>query len=184
MVKDDFHPLLFTSAMVFAVPVAVMAHNHNHCPMWKHKTLNVLQEYWLTLFYGYPACAWIPTHNMNHHALNNRVPDYTITYRMSEENDLYTLLTYPYVSGGVQQQAVYLYISDLWSKDRKKCIYSISQYALEVVYLIIAFSVNWKRAFFSIFCPCFFSVRDNFKPILLFLCFTIHTMHAPHGLDL
>lgn len=149
----DVQPFLFIAAMVMAVPVAVMAHNHNHVPMWKSRFLNAMTDYWLTMFYGYPACAWIPTHNMNHHVLNNRVPDYTITYRISEANNLYTLLTYPTISGGVQQKANFRFIREMWTKDRKKCLYFISQYMLLVTYLAVAFIWNWKKALFFIFLP-------------------------------
>ena len=86
----SFQPALFVGAMFMAVSVAVMAHNHNHGSMWKSKELNLFTDYWITLFYGFPAFAWIPTHNQNHHKFNNRDGDYTITYRVSETNNLFT----------------------------------------------------------------------------------------------
>ena len=53
------HPILYPLSLFMAVSVAVMAHNHNHLPMWRSKPMNVLTDYWLTLFYGFPAFAFI-----------------------------------------------------------------------------------------------------------------------------
>jgi len=154
----EVQPLLFAFAVLMSVPVAVIAHNHNHVPVWNSNLMNVFQDYWLTLFYGFPAFAWIPTHNTNHHVHNNRVPDYTITYRVSEANNLFTLLTYPSVSGGIQQKALYRYLKDLWSKNRKRFFYSVSQIALLLVYVIGALVLDWKKALFFIVIPQQFSL--------------------------
>ncbi|MGA0833921.1 MAG: fatty acid desaturase, partial [Candidatus Kapaibacteriota bacterium] len=79
-----FHPALYVLYLFLSIAVTVIAHNHNHLPIWKKPFLNHLTDYWLTVFYGFPAFAWIPTHNMNHHRMNNREGDYTITYRLTE----------------------------------------------------------------------------------------------------
>ena len=95
---DTWSPLMWFPYLFLSVAVTVIAHNHNHLPIWRNNTLNILTDYWLTLFYGFPAFAWIPTHNLNHHVLNNKLGDYTITYRVSERNSWWTLLIYPSVS--------------------------------------------------------------------------------------
>ena len=87
-----FHPLLYIFSLYLAVTVAVIAHNHNHVPMWKSKILNDITDYWITLFYGFPIFAWTPTHNKNHHKFNNREGDFTITYRVSEKNNIFTVI--------------------------------------------------------------------------------------------
>jgi beta-carotene hydroxylase len=155
---DQVYPLLCIFAIWMAVPVAVIAHNHNHLPVWKSDKLNMLQDYWLTLFYGFPAFAWIPTHNTNHHIHNNREPDYTITYRVSESNNLFTLLTYPSVSGGAQQKAIYRYMKDLWKKNKKTFFYNISQLVALVVFLGVALWMDWKKAVLFIVLPQQFSL--------------------------
>jgi len=85
---EELNWFLYIPCLYFAIAVAVMAHNHNHVGMWKSKFMNTVTDYWLTLFYGFPAFGWIPTHNKNHHKLNNKAGDYTITYRYSEKNNL------------------------------------------------------------------------------------------------
>ena len=87
------NPFLYTWFLFMSVAVAVMTHNHNHLPMWRSKVLNVLTDWWLTVFYGFPIFAWIPTHNKNHHRFNNREGDDSITYRVSEKNNFLTLIS-------------------------------------------------------------------------------------------
>jgi beta-carotene hydroxylase len=54
-------PILYVWFLLMAVSVAIIAHNHNHVPIWRSRFLNILTDYWLTLFYGFPAFGWIPT---------------------------------------------------------------------------------------------------------------------------
>ena len=83
----------YTLYLFMSVAVSVMTHNHNHLPMWHSKKLNVLTDWWLTVFYGFPVFAWVPTHNKNHHRFNNREGDDSITYRISEKNNFLTLVS-------------------------------------------------------------------------------------------
>ena len=147
------NPVLLIWSMFMGISVAVIAHNHNHLPMWKKSWLNVVTDYWLTLFYGFPAFAWIPTHNRNHHALNNKEGDFTITYRLSENNNLLTLITYPSISSYHQQKPIRDYLKMLWSSDRTKFYQSILQYlALGIMY-IVAFYLDWKKALLYVVLP-------------------------------
>src|ERR1700721_1750843 len=98
-----FHWLLYFVALYFAVSGSVIVHNHNHVPIWMSSLLNHITDYWITLFYGFPVFAWTPTHNKNHHKFNNKEGDSTITYRFSEANNIFTLLSYPSISSYFQQ---------------------------------------------------------------------------------
>jgi fatty acid desaturase len=147
------HPILYPVALFMAVAVAVMAHNHNHLPMWRSKPLNVATDYWLTLFYGFPAFAWIPTHNMNHHSLNNRDGDYTITYRYSEGNNLLTLLSYPSISSFHQQRPIRDYLKHLWKTDRTEFFLAVLQYLALGIFVGVALWVDWQKALLFIVIP-------------------------------
>ncbi len=151
--RDSFSPILFISALFMAVSVSVIAHNHNHLTIWKSKTLNSLTDYWLTLFYGFPAFAWVPTHNQNHHKFNNRDGDYTITYRFTEKTNLITLLTYPSVSGLYQQKPIRDYLKSQYCSNRRRFWFCISQYVLLVTVLVAAFLIDWRKALLYIFIP-------------------------------
>jgi beta-carotene hydroxylase len=147
-------PLLYIWSLFMAVSVAIIAHNHNHVPLWRSRLLNILTDYWLTLFYGFPAFGWIPTHNKNHHALNNKQGDYTLTYRISEKNNLFTLLTYPSVSSYFQQKPIAEYLKTLWRSNRPKFYLAASQYLVLALYYAVAiFLWNWKRAVLFIVIP-------------------------------
>lgn len=150
---DEINPFLYVLSLFMAVSVAVMAHNHNHLPMWRPRWLNTLTDYWLTLFYGFPAFAWIPTHNMNHHSLNNKEGDYTITYRYSERNNLFTLLSYPSISSFHQQRPIKDYLRDLKQNNRTNFILAVSQYVVLVAFLVVAAIVDWQKALFLILIP-------------------------------
>src|ERR1700730_14235090 len=113
-------PILYLWSLFMAVSVAIIAHNHNHVPLWKSRALNIATAYCLTLFYVFPVFGWIPTHNKNHHALNNKAGDYTLTYRISEKNNLFTLLSYPSISSYFQQKPIGDYLKRLWRSDRRR----------------------------------------------------------------
>lgn len=148
-----FNVFTYIIYLFLSVAVAVIIHNHNHLPIWKNKLMNTLTDWWLTVFYGFPIFAWIPTHNKNHHRLNNREGDYTITYRFSEKNNLVTLLTYPSISGFYQQKAIKLYLKEQYQKDRTRFWLCISQYAILAIWLAAAFILDWKKALLFVFIP-------------------------------
>lgn len=145
--------ILFAWAGFMAVSVAVIAHNHNHVPIWKERWMNSFTDYWITLFYGFPAFGWIPTHNRNHHALNNREGDYTITYRYGESNNLMTLTSYPAISSYHQQKPIRDYLKHLWKVRRSTFWECIFQYvALGAAYVAV-FYLDWQKAIIFFFIP-------------------------------
>jgi beta-carotene hydroxylase len=76
----------------------VFAHNHNHCPTFRNRAANDVFAGWVSVFYGHPIFAWIPTHNLNHHKYSNREGDATITWRFSKSNTWLVASTYFFVS--------------------------------------------------------------------------------------
>jgi beta-carotene hydroxylase len=148
-----FQPLLYVWFLFMAVSVAIIAHNHNHVPLWRKRSLNIATDFWLTLFYGFPAFGWIPTHNKNHHALNNKEGDYTITYRLSEKNNILTLLSYPSTSSYFQQKPIAAYMKNLLHSDRRKFVLAASQYVVLGLYYVAALLLNWKKALLFVVIP-------------------------------
>jgi beta-carotene hydroxylase len=151
--RPEVSLLLLAAACFLAVTVTVIAHNHNHLRMWRSRAANVATDYWLTLFYGFPAFAWIPTHNMNHHKITKRAGDYTITYRYTERNNLLTLLTYPTISGYHQQKPIREYLRELWQKNRPRFWFSISQYLLLGLFVGGALLLDWRKALLYVVLP-------------------------------
>lgn len=147
------NPLSYTLYLFMSVAVSVMTHNHNHLPMWHSKKLNVLTDWWLTVFYGFPVFAWIPTHNKNHHRFNNKEGDDSITYRISERNNFLTLISYPTISGYYQQRAIKDYLKNLKKTNKEKFYLSLSQYAVLILWLAVAFFIDWHKALFFVVIP-------------------------------
>ncbi len=144
---------VYTWFLFMSVAVAVMTHNHNHLPMWRSKVMNVLTDWWLTVFYGFPIFAWIPTHNKNHHKFNNREGDDSITYRVSEKNNFLTLISYPTISGYYQQKAIMVYLKEMKANNKEKFWVSISQYIVLVLWIAAALILDWEKALLFVIIP-------------------------------
>jgi len=147
------HPVTYVVYCFLSVAVSVITHNHNHVRIWKSNFLNTLQDWWLTVFYGFPVFAWIPTHNKNHHKMNNRLGDYTITYRFSEKNNFLTLLTYPTISGFYQQKAIRDYLKMQYKSSKGRFSLSIAQYVILVIWISSALLIDWQKAIYFVIIP-------------------------------
>jgi fatty acid desaturase len=95
-------PYLWWVSCYFALACGVIAHNHNHCPTFRDKRMNQAFANWISIFYGYPAFAWIPTHNLNHHKYLNTEGDATITWRYTNRHNVLVAATYFFVSAYYQ----------------------------------------------------------------------------------
>ena len=108
--RPDLVPYLSWVSCYLALSCGVIAHNHNHCPTFKDKRANQLFGNWISVFYGYPTFAWIPTHNLNHHKLVNRAGDATITWRYTNRHNLLVAATYFFVSSYFQSDPIRAFI--------------------------------------------------------------------------
>lgn len=151
--NPEFSWFTFLFACLMAVSITTITHNHNHMPIWKNKWMNRFQDYWLTLFYGFPVFAWIPTHNKNHHKFNNREGDYTITYRISEGNNMFTLSTYPAISSWFQQTPIKDFLAKCWKVKKSRFWYYISQYVILGAFIGTALYIDWQKALLYIVIP-------------------------------
>lgn len=149
-----FNIFLYLFYLFLAVSVSVMAHNHNHINIWTWKPLNVLTDWWLTVFYGIPVFCWIPTHNRNHHRYNNKAGDVTATYRRSETNDLAVLVSYPSASAYYQfVESIIPYMKKLWADDRKTFFEYIAQAVVLVAWIAVFLILDWKKALVYVVIP-------------------------------
>src|SRR5690606_21927894 len=88
----------------------IFSHNHNHCPTFASRKMNDFFAAWLSVFYGYPLFAWIPTHNLNHHKLVNRAGDATITWRYTKRHTFLVAVSYFFVSAYFQSEPIREYV--------------------------------------------------------------------------
>jgi fatty acid desaturase len=101
-VSPHLLPWTVPLSMYVGFCAGIFAHNHNHCPTFHGRAGNAAFSSWVSLFYGYPIFAWIPTHNFNHHKFQNRPGDASITWRISKENSWLVASTYPFVAAVAQ----------------------------------------------------------------------------------
>ena len=149
-----FNWLAYIVYLHFSVAVAVITHNHNHLNIWTKKWLNILTDWWLTVFYGMPIFAWIPTHNRNHHRYTNKEPDTTRTYRHTENNDVVALLQYPSISGYNQmKEGVIPYMQELKAKNKEQYYQNMGQLAVLILWLVFFFVWSWKKALLYVLIP-------------------------------
>ena len=94
----------------FAIAAGVIAHNHMHRPTLRSKWGNELFSAWISILYGYPVFAWLPTHNLNHHKLLNRRGDATITWRYTNKHNVFVAGSYFFVSAYFQSAWIRDYI--------------------------------------------------------------------------
>jgi beta-carotene hydroxylase len=154
----EFNIFLFLGAMVMATTCFAVAHNHAHHNMWKFGILNRLTDYWLTLFYGFPIYAWIPTHNLNHHRYSNKEGDHTATWRYSQKNNLLVLLAYPVMSAIYQQTPTSQFLKHEWKTNKGRFLFFISQYVVWALCIAGAVYIDWHKALYCMIIPGAFSV--------------------------
>jgi beta-carotene hydroxylase len=121
-------PWLLPVTLYFGFCAGVFSHNQNHCPMFRSRRANAAYAAWLSVFYGFPTFAWIPTHNLNHHKFVNKAGDATITWRYSKKNTWLVASTYYFVSAYWQKQPVDEYIRKARESNRRLFRQIIVQY--------------------------------------------------------
>jgi beta-carotene hydroxylase len=144
---------LYVPYVYLSIAVAVIAHNHNHVRLWHSPWLNFLTDMWLTLFYGFPVFAWVPTHNQNHHKYHNTAPDDTHTWRVWEGNHLVALLTYPMISGYYQHQAIGRYLVAVYTHHRGRFWTYLGQIVSLGAWIAAAVILDWQKALLFVVIP-------------------------------
>lgn len=160
-------PYLCPLACYLALSAGVIAHNHNHCPTFRGRRLNGVLAAWLSIFYGYPTFAWIPTHNLNHHKFINKAGDATITWRYTNRNNWWVASTYFYVSSYWQSGPIKDFIRKARTSNRPLFRQIVTQYVLwagtHLLLLGLAMALHgpWEGArvwLFAFALPAFFAL--------------------------
>lgn len=110
--KPELASWLLPLALYLAYCSGVLAHNHNHAPVFRDKRTNSLYSAWLSFFYGCPLFVWIPTHNQNHHRYLDGPGDATRTSQLAPTDSLWAALSYPTRSAIAQSPAIFRYARD------------------------------------------------------------------------
>jgi fatty acid desaturase len=95
-------PWLMAFGLYLAFCSGVLSHYHNHRGVFRSARLNRIYSVWLSIFYGFPLWAWVPTHNQNHHKYNNGVGDITRVTATDASDNIVMFLSYPWRSSSAQ----------------------------------------------------------------------------------
>ena len=147
------HPVIYPITLFMFFTTAVISHNHNHLGIWRSKGLNLVTSYVISLFYGHPAIAWVPTHNQVHHKLNNRPGDSSQSPKLFRGNHLAALLVYPILTNLAQTKDINAFLKDLYKRDRPAFLAAASEYVVFFGTMIVLFVVDWRRTLLFLFIP-------------------------------
>ncbi len=128
--RPELAKYLFWLNAYLALACGVIAHNHNHCPTFAGKRSNQVFSIAISIFYGYPVFAWIPTHNLNHHKYVNRAGDATITWRFTNKHNVWVAATYFFVSSYYQGYPIRDFIQKARAKNPQLYRRIVTQYVL------------------------------------------------------
>jgi fatty acid desaturase len=166
-IRPELIPYLWWVSCYFALSCGVIAHNHNHCPTFSDKRANNVFGNWISIWYGYPTFAWIPTHNLNHHKLVNRAGDATITWRYTNRHNVLVAATYFFVSSYFQADPINAFKAKAKAKNPSLYRRIITQYVIwggaHVVLCAVAIAMHgWKQGLYVwgmvCFVPAFFAL--------------------------
>ena len=154
-------PYLLPLGIYFSVAVGLIAHAHNHCPMFASRGLNEAVNVLAGAFFGFPTFVWIAGHNRIHHELNNAHGDTGVTWRLSHRNNLLTAIAGPLYSMLAERPVVTNYLADVWRTERRQfwvCIVQILVWVTGVTVGVLAdgraflwaFALPWLGGLFLI----------------------------------
>jgi fatty acid desaturase len=110
-----------------------LAHNHNHCPVFRGRRANSWYSAWLSFFYGCPLFVWVPTHNQNHHRYLDGPGDATRTRLLAANDSLLSALSYPTRSALAQAPLIWAYVVAA----RRRRSAQFQQIVLEMVTVLV-----------------------------------------------
>ncbi len=142
----------------FALCAGLIAHNHNHCPTFKDRLANELLNHAATLFYGFAAFNWVPTHNNNHHKFTNAKGDATITWRHSNKHNVLVAFTYPFIASVTQIPLIDAYVKE--QKQKRPALHRSIMIQLFLCWglPIVLTLVDWRATVFALWIPRAFSL--------------------------
>jgi len=147
------HPLLYPLQLFLFFTTAVISHNHNHLSIWRGRGANLVTSWIISLFYGYPAIGWVPTHNQVHHKLNNAEGDSSRCPKVFKGNHLLAIVIYPTLTSLLQTREVNAFMVGLWRRNRRAFWSAASEFAVFFGVMIAALLLDWRKALLFLVIP-------------------------------
>lgn len=123
----------------------ILAHNHNHHPVFRSGRANAVYGSWLSIFYGFPVIGWIPVHNNNHHRYLNGDGDLTRTTRFGAADNAAAVLLYPLRSARFQAAEVASYFLNAPGRRRRFVLQVAIMLSVHLVLLAVALGRHGAR---------------------------------------
>ncbi|HEY5677122.1 MAG TPA: fatty acid desaturase, partial [Myxococcales bacterium] len=121
--------------------------------LWRSKGPKLVTSWVISLFYGFPAIGWVPTHNQVHHKLNNAEGDSSRCPKVFKGNHLLALLVYPTLTSLLQTREVNPFMAALWRRNRRAFWAAASEFGVFYAAMIAAFVVDWRKALVFLLIP-------------------------------
>lgn len=139
-------PYLCPLSFYLAMAAGTIAHNHNHYPTFANKKMSAAFAAIVSVFYGYPTFAWVPTHNLNHHKHVNKPGDATITWRHTTKHTALVAFTYFFVSTRYQSGPIGEYIKKAKRDNPRLFRTIVTQYVvwLSAAALFLSLAIAWN----------------------------------------
>ncbi len=144
---------LYPLSLFMSLSAAIIAHNHNHVPLWRSRRANFLTNCWIGFFYGHPAIGWVPTHNQNHHRFNNAEGDLSRSPKLFAGDHLLSVLVYPTLTSFAQTPAIRRYVLSLRKTNPRLFREAVAEYAVFAGLMVLAFLLDWKKAIVLVLLP-------------------------------
>lgn len=141
LMRPSLAVVLFPVALYLAYCAAVLAHCHNHVRVFMNRSMNGIYGSMLSIFYGYPIFAWIPTHNENHHRFRNAHGDAGATTEYGKEGTAWAAVTYFFWSAAKQAPLTSRYLRRMRERSFGLYLSLLAQYV--VVYGVHAVALGW-----------------------------------------
>src|SRR5262249_28785383 len=152
---------------------------HGHVPIFRPRLLNLLTDFWITVFYGLPCFHWQAVHVKIHHTYNNDPRhDVTSTGFGAGLRGLPALLKYLAVTTILSLKADMTYLCEVSVKNRRRFYYCW----LQIIGLVGLFGallvVDAKKALVGVLLPQQVAVVSL---SLLNYCQHLGTCHKSHA---
>lgn len=144
---------LVTVAAALGFMGAVVAHNALHVPPFKSGVLNALFRVALTILYGHPISAFVPTHNLSHHRFVQSRCDVMRTSKARFRWHLLNLLFFFFMVAGALLRAECDYVLAPRRNDRHCfCRVMLEGAALAATLATLLF-LSWRKTLLYIVVP-------------------------------
>ncbi len=148
LIQPSLLPWLVPLQIYASYMSGVLTHYQGHNPAFLSRTLNDVYSSWLSAFYGFPALAWVPTHNQNHHKYVNAPGDAAPTGPASRDG-LWTAISYPSRSSRGQLPLLLAYARELHRRDTRRFALLVAQISsvigLQVAIALVAVALHGWR---------------------------------------